>query len=74
MSCGNSGYRGRIALFEIIPIDSAIREMMLSNPSTEQIWTLAKSNGARSLFQDGIDKVKQGATTTDEVSRVAEKN
>lgn len=73
-SCSGSGYKGRVALFELIQISPNLKELMLNNPSTAQIWTLAKKNGARSLFQDGVEKVKKGQTTTDEVARVAEHN
>ncbi|MFZ2072709.1 MAG: GspE/PulE family protein [Minisyncoccia bacterium] len=69
--CNNTGYRGRTALFEFIHITSEMHDLILKNPSAKQIWDLAKSQGAKSLFQDGLEKVKAGITTLDELLRVA---
>ena len=44
---------------------------MLKNPSTKDIWALARKQGSHSLFEDGIEKVKQGITTLEELLRVA---
>ncbi|HPC56444.1 MAG TPA: ATPase, T2SS/T4P/T4SS family [Caldisericia bacterium] len=70
IACNNSGYKGRIAVQEILKIDDSIREMVLNrNPSTE-IKNYAIKNGSISLLQDAIDKAKKGITTIDEVIRV----
>jgi len=69
--CGNSGYKGRNALFEFIAISGEMEELMLKNPSAQQIWELAQKQGSVSLFEDGIEKVKNGLTTFDELLRVA---
>jgi type IV pilus assembly protein PilB len=65
------GYKGRVAIFEIINSTPELKELILTNPSSRQIWELAKSQGARSLFDDGIGKVRSGLTTIDELLRVA---
>lgn len=70
-SCGGSGYKGRTAIFEFLPITPKMEELILKNPSTRDIWQLAKSEGARSLFEDGILKVKSGVTTLEELMRIA---
>ncbi len=70
--CSGTGYSGRIAIFELIPITSEMQDLMLQNPSTRQIWELARSQGARFLFEDGIEKVKNGVTTLEELLRVAQ--
>jgi len=70
-SCGGSGYKGRTAIFEFLPITPRMEELILKNPSTRDIWQLAKSEGARSLFEDGILKVKDGVTTLEELMRIA---
>ncbi len=70
-TCNHSGYKGRTAIFEFIKIDRNLKELILQNPSTQQIWDLAKKNGSQSLFEDGIEKVKKGITTIDELMRVA---
>ena len=70
-ACAQTGYRGRSAIFEIINITPEMSDLILKNPSTRQIWKLAEKQGARSVFEDGIEKVKEGITTLEEVLRVA---
>jgi type II secretory ATPase GspE/PulE/Tfp pilus assembly ATPase PilB-like protein len=69
--CNNTGYDGRIAIFEFINITPKMQELILTNPSTKQIWELAKEEGSHALFEDGINKVKNGKTTLEELLRVA---
>ena len=69
--CAGTGYIGRSAIFEFIEMTREIKDLILENPSTQEIWNLARQQGARSLFEDGIEKVKNGITTVEEVLRVA---
>lgn len=69
--CKGTGYKGRSAIFEFIAVGKAMRELILQKPSVDQIWQLAKSEGSKTLFEDGIEKVKAGVTTLEEVLRVA---
>lgn len=69
--CGHTGYKGRVAIFEFIYVNSDMKDLILKNPSSREIWTLAKEMGSASLFEDGIEKVKNGVTTIDELLRVA---
>ena len=71
-SCGNTGYHGRTAIFEFIELSADIHELITTKPSSQDIWNLARKEGATSLFEDGILKVKNGVTTLEELSRVAE--
>lgn len=71
-ACGHTGYKGRTAIFECIRITPAMQELITHKPSTQQIWQLARSEGSVSLFEDGVQKVKNGVTTLDELLRVAE--
>jgi type IV pilus assembly protein PilB len=71
-ACGHTGYRGRIAAFEFIKVTSEVENMILENPASKQIWQLARTQGTRSMFEDGIDKVNNGVTTIDELLRVTE--
>jgi type II secretory ATPase GspE/PulE/Tfp pilus assembly ATPase PilB-like protein len=71
-TCNGSGYKGRIAIFEFIEITPELQDLIVANPSTKAIWELARKQGARSLFEDGIEKVLNGVTTLDELLRVAE--
>ena len=71
-ACGGTGYSGRTAIFECIRMTSDMRNLILTSPSTKEIWELARKEGAISLFEDGIEKVKNGITTPEELLRVAE--
>ena len=69
--CGGTGFKGRTAIFEFIRITPEMKDLALKHPSTKQIWELAKSQGSISLFEDGIEKVRNGLTTFEELFRVA---
>jgi len=68
--CGNSGYRGRIGIYEIMPLSDAIRELALHSASANQIMETARAEGMRTLREDAFEKVRQGVTAIDEVMRV----
>lgn len=70
--CGGTGYKGRTAIFELIRITKEIQELILKNPSSTEVWQLARKQGAKTMFEDGIEKVKRGVTTLEELQRVAE--
>jgi len=69
-ACHNSGYNGRVALFEIIKSSPRLQELILTSPSASQIWKLARQEGALSMFDDGVAKSLSGLITIDEVMRV----
>ncbi len=69
--CNNTGYTGRIAIFELIKATKEFRELILTRPTAQAVWKLAVSQGARSMFRDGVEKVKNGVTTIEELIRVA---
>ena len=69
--CNNTGYKGRTAIFEMIHMTSEMKELVLTNPSVNQIEALARRQGVISMFEDGVEKVKSGVTTIEELSRVA---
>lgn len=70
--CNHTGYVGRTAIYEIIPMTREMRELVLHNPSSQDVWKLARVQGAHSMFEDGIEKVRAGLTTVEEILRVAE--
>lgn len=70
--CMNTGYRGRIAVFELLVIDDDIRDLVLARASSREIKEKAVSLGMRTLYEDGIEKVKRGITTVEEVLRVTQ--
>ncbi|MFH0830635.1 MAG: ATPase, T2SS/T4P/T4SS family [Parcubacteria group bacterium] len=70
-TCNHTGYTGRTGIFELIRISPVMQNLILKNPSAQQVWKLAQSEGAHSLFEDGVEKVKRGVTTLEELLRVA---
>jgi len=68
--CRNTGYRGRIGLFEIFRLNDDLHELVLKRESTRTLAEAARKQGMRTLGQSGWEKVKSGATTLDEVLRV----
>lgn len=70
--CSGTGYRGRIGIFEVLPITDEIRELIMRRATVKEIKDKAISLGMRTLREDGIEKVKKGITTIDEVLRVTQ--
>lgn len=70
-TCNGTGFKGRSAIFEIINVNHEMKELILKNATSGQIWQLANKNGSTSMFDDGINKVKNGITTLEELMRVA---
>ena len=68
--CNQSGYRGRVGIYEVMPIDDPIREAMLKKCSASQIEEIAVAHGMQTMGQDGFEKAAQGITTLEEVLRV----
>lgn len=66
-SCRHTGYKGRIGIFEFLPINEQIIEAIYKRRPAEEIHKLS---GRPTLFQDGLRKVKAGTTTLDELLRV----
>ena len=68
--CHQTGYVGRIGVFEVLEVNDAIREAIVARKDADTIRTLAIEAGMTTMLQDGITKVEQGLTTIDEVIRV----
>jgi general secretion pathway protein E len=68
--CMQTGFRGRTAIFEIMIVDDEIKRLVLKTSDANQINELALKRGMITLQKDGIDKVLNGITTTEEVLRV----
>ena len=71
--CNNTGYKGRVGIFEFIYITPEIQELVTSGEgvSSQRIWQIAKSQKAISFFEDGLLDVKNGIISIDELIRVA---
>ena len=69
-ACMNTGYMGRMAIFEFLCPDESMREILEANASAAVIRELARKTGYRTLREEGIIKIMQGITTVEEVIRV----
>ena len=68
--CNNTGYKGRIGIYEVMSITPKLREMILNGATSDEIREAAREEGMRTLREDGIIKIKKGITTVEEVLRV----
>jgi type IV pilus assembly protein PilB len=69
-TCNGSGYKGRVALYEVMRFDDNLKEMVLQGASAAELKAAAIKNGMSTLRMSGIRKVIEGVTTTDEIVRV----
>lgn len=69
-ACNNSGFKGRVGIFEAIKMDEKIAQVAIENPSEREIKIAAQSQGILDMRQDGVLKVLSGVTTLDELARV----
>ncbi|MDY0003477.1 MAG: type IV-A pilus assembly ATPase PilB [Polyangia bacterium] len=69
-TCNNTGYKGRIALYEVMVMVDALKELVLQGASTAELKTEAIRLGMQTLRMSGISKLKEGVTTIEEVLRV----
>ncbi len=69
-SCGQTGYKGRSALHEVMPVTEGIQKLIVENGSSETIKKLAIEQGMITLRHDGMAKVKAGITSIEEILRV----
>ncbi|HOZ55823.1 MAG TPA: GspE/PulE family protein [bacterium] len=68
--CSNTGFSGRLGVFEILEMTDKIREQIVKNSSSGEIMKIARSQGMTTMLEDGIEKVFNGITTFSEVFRV----
>ena len=69
-SCYNSGYKGRIALYEVMPLKEQLKEMILEGASADELKKTAIRLGMKTLRMSGLAKIKTGVTSIDEIVRV----
>ncbi len=65
--CLNTGYYGRIGVYEILEIDDELRGLIMKNPPEQTIFKKARENGMTTLMENGLEKIEQGITTPQEV-------
>ena len=69
-ACGQTGYSGRIGIFEFVRMTPALRELVTKNAAEDEMRKVATLSGTRFLLEDAIEKVRAGLTTLDEILRV----
>jgi general secretion pathway protein E len=71
-TCAYTGYYGRTGIFELLVVNDAIRKAILANADSNQIRTVGRQNGMRTLLEDGVKRITIGETTLNEVFRVTQ--
>ena len=69
-ACSNTGYRGRMGLYEVMPMTEELERLTVDRASAEQIRAVALQQGMISLRDDGLEKTRMGVTSIEEVARV----
>jgi type IV pilus assembly protein PilB len=70
--CNNTGYKGRIGVYELLRMDKNLKELISSNSNENDLWISARKSGTKALFEDAWLKVEDGTTTLEEViSKIA---
>jgi type IV pilus assembly protein PilB len=67
--CNNTGYKGRVGLFEVMQVTPTVRDMILSDASVAEIRKQCIEDGMLTLRQSGLAKIRNGVTTIEEVIR-----
>ena len=68
--CNNTGYKGRLGIYEIFLMSDEFRQLIGTNYKESELHLLARSNGMRTLLEDGLEKVRHGLTSMEEILRV----
>jgi type IV pilus assembly protein PilB len=66
-NCSDTGYRGRLAIYEVMPVGEELRELILQGVSADELKKRAISLGMRSLRMSGLQKIKEGLSSIEEV-------
>ncbi|MCC5823465.1 MAG: GspE/PulE family protein [Phycisphaerales bacterium] len=69
-NCMNTGYRGRIGVYEMLRATDGVRDLIERGASTSEIAALARAEGTRSMLEDGVDKARLGITSIDELNKL----
>jgi type IV pilus assembly protein PilB len=68
--CDHTGYSGRVGIYELLRLDESIRSVVRTSGNIEQVRTIARTNGLRTMLENALEKIRMGLTTIDEVFRV----
>jgi type II secretory ATPase GspE/PulE/Tfp pilus assembly ATPase PilB-like protein len=70
-ACSNTGFVGRIGIYELLVVDKVLEELITQRRNSSELLNSARKRGMKLMFDDGIDKVRAGQTTIEELLRVA---
>lgn len=70
--CYDSGYRGRVAIHELISVSDELQRLMANNPTRDQLNAYMRDNNISTLYNSGIDRVLEGVTTPEEILRITD--
>jgi general secretion pathway protein E len=73
-ACRGTGYRGRMGIYELMPLDDSIRPLIMQHANASTIRAAAIERGMHTLLQDGAQKVLKGLTTAEELLRVTQES
>jgi type II secretory ATPase GspE/PulE/Tfp pilus assembly ATPase PilB-like protein len=68
--CYDSGYKGRMGIHEILDADEELQQLITTNPNRDELSAYLSSKNFSNLFHDGLEHVRGGTTTIEEISRV----
>ncbi|MBU1146989.1 MAG: type II secretion system protein GspE, partial [Candidatus Omnitrophica bacterium] len=71
-SCKNTGYKGRIGIFELLVVDEEIKKLIVAKASSDAVKKKTIERGMKTLRDDGLDKATRGITTADEVIKATQ--
>ena len=69
-ACGKTGYKGRLAVHEVMTVTEEIERLVAEKASSDDIGRVAREQGMKTLREDGMQKVREGVTSIEEVLRV----
>jgi type IV pilus assembly protein PilB len=70
MACSETGYKGRIAIYEVMLINEQIKDGVLQGASVAELREFGRANGMKTLREAGLQKIREGVTTIQEIMRV----
>jgi type II secretory ATPase GspE/PulE/Tfp pilus assembly ATPase PilB-like protein len=68
--CGNTGYRGRVGVFQLLEMSGRLEQLASEKASRDELAEAARAEGMRTMWEDGITKVAAGLTSAEELARV----
>ena len=68
----NEGYKGRVGIYQVMPISEAMKALILNKGNAMEMAELSKKEGINDLRASGLEKIRQGVTSIEEINRITE--